>query len=524
MRTLSGAARREGRDPGPGPVAAAAPDPGLDPVRCHAAVASRDRRFDGVFITAVRTTGIYCRPSCPARTPAPENVTFHRTAAAAQAAGYRACRRCAPDAVPGEPGWDVVADVAGRAMRLVADGVVDREGVEGLADRLGYSSRHLNRLLVEQLGAPALALARARRAQHARTLLTETDLGASEIAFAAGFGSVRQFNETIRQVYDATPGSLRGRRIGSGGAGRIRVTVPVRTPFAGPELLEFLAARAVEGVEVVRGSTYARTLDLPYGPGAVEIVLPRLVAGDPGRLTAWFSLDDLRDLGAASERVRRLLDADCDPVAVDERLGADPLLAASVTAVPGMRVPGHVDGHEVAVRAVLGQQVTLAAARTLAGRLVEAYGRPVTTEVPGLDRLFPSAEAVAGVDPASLAMPASRARALVGLSGLLASGEVHLDRGDDRARVREQLLALPGMGPWTASYVAMRALGDPDQFLPTDTGTRDALRALGADPRDALRLSADWAPWRSYAQVRLWHSLAAPIPDLVRPTTGGGLR
>lgn len=482
-------------------------EPALDPERCYAAVASRDRRFDGFFVTAVRTTGIYCRPSCPARTPAPGNVTFHRTAAAAQAAGYRACRRCAPDAVPGEPGWDVVADVAGRAMRLIADGAVDRDGVEGLAGRLGYSSRHLNRLLVDRLGAPVLALARARRAQHARTLLAETELGAAEVAFAAGFGSVRQFNDTVRQVYAATPASLRGSRGRDRAAGRIRVTVPVRTPFAGPELLAFLADRAVDGVEVVRGTTYARTLDLPHGPGTVEVELPRLTPVDAGRLTAWFTLVDLRDLGAACERVRRLLDADCDPVAVDEHLGADPLLASSVAAVPGMRVPGHVDGHEAAVRAVLGQQVTVAAARTLAARLVASSGPEVPTAVPGLTRLFPAAEAVAALDAAALAMPRSRARALVGLSALVASGEIHLDRGDDRRRVRERLLGVPGIGPWTASYVAMRALGDPDQLLCTDTGTREALRALGVDPGRAQQLASGWAPWRSYAQVRLWHQL-----------------
>ncbi|GGD17364.1 AlkA N-terminal domain-containing protein [Nocardioides daphniae] len=486
-------------------------DAALDPVRCYAAVASRDRRFDGVFLTAVRTTGIYCRPSCPARTPAAENVTFHRTAASAQAAGYRACRRCAPDATPGEPGWDVVADVAGRAMRLIADGVVDRDGVEGLAARLGYTSRHLNRLLVEHLGAPALALARARRAQHARTLLTETDLDAADVAFAAGFGSVRQFNDTVREVYAATPRELRGRAgATSGPAGRIRVTVPVRTPFAGPELLAFLATRAVAGVEVVSGTTYARTLDLPHAPGTVEIDLPRLEAGTRGLLTAWFTLGDLRDLGAATERVRRLLDADCDPVAVDAHLGADPLLAPSVAAVPGLRVPGHVDGCEVAVRAVLGQQVTVAAARTQASRLVATYGRPVETTVAGLGRLFPSADVVAGLDHGALAMPGARARALTTLASLVAGGELHLDRGEERAAVRERLLAVPGVGPWTADYVAMRALGDPDRFLPKDTGTRDALRRLGVDPARAGEISQRWAPWRSYAQLRLWQSLTSP--------------
>lgn len=498
-------------------------DVALDHERCYGAVASRDRRFDGVFVTAVRTTGIYCRPSCPARTPARENVTFVRTAAAAQAAGYRACRRCSPDATPGEPGWDVVADVAGRAMRLVADGVVDRDGVEGLAARLGFSSRHLNRLLVEQLGAPALALARARRAQHARTLLTETDLDVAQVAFAAGFGSVRQFNDTVRQVYAATPRALRGRRGATGSMpGRVRVRVPVRTPFAGAGLLEFLAARAVEGVEVVRGSTYARTLDLPHAPGVVEVELVRLAREDRGQVTAWFTLEDLRDLGAATERVRRLLDADCDPVAVDERLGSDPLLAPSVAAVPGLRVPGHVDGHEVAVRAVLGQQVSVAAARTLAARLVARHGREVTTSVPGLGRLFPSAAAVAGLDPTALGMPAARGRALVALSSLVASGELHLDRGDERAAVRARLLAVPGVGPWTADYVAMRALGDPDRFLPGDVGTRDALRRVGvtAEASYAARRAASWAPWRSYAQMRLWHSLGADVPVHPSPVAG----
>lgn len=494
--------------------------------RCYRAVASRDRRFDGVFITTVHTTGIYCRPSCPARTPARENVTFVRTAAAAQAAGFRACKRCAPDAVPGEPGWDVAADVAGRAMRLISDGTVDRDGVEGLARRLGFSSRHLNRILVDELGAPALALARSRRAQHARTLLASTELAMADVAFAAGFGSVRQFNDTLRGVYGRTPGELRGHRGTCDPSGRVRVVLPVRTPFAGPELLAFLATRAVAGVEKVEADVYARTLDLPHAPGAVEIALPRLAAGEPGRLEAWFSLGDLRDLGAATERVRRLVDADCDPGAVDEVLGAGGLLAPSVAQVPGLRVPGHVDGHEVAVRAVLGQQVSVGAARTLTARLVASHGREVETGVAGLTHLFPDAASVAGLDPQSLAMPASRASALVRLSTLLANGELHLDRGEDRAQVRDRMLAVPGIGPWTADYVAMRALGDPDRFLPRDTGTRDALVRLGADPKDADRLGSAWAPWRSYAQTRLWHSLSLPAPADTTPArhTDGGSR
>lgn len=496
--------------------------PQLDHERCYRAVSSRDRRFDGVFVTTVHTTGIYCRPSCPARTPAPQNVTFVRTAAAAQAAGYRACKRCAPDAVPGEPGWDVTADVAGRAMRLIADGTVEREGVDGVAARLGFSSRHLNRILTAELGAPALALARARRAQNARTLLATTDLSIADVAYAAGFGSVRQFNDTVRAVYRRTPGELRGSGSRTGASGRFTVALPVRTPFAGPELLAFLGRRAVPGVEVVVDSTYARTLDLPHGPGVVELRLPRLARGTNGRIEASFALTDLRDLGAATERTRRLLDADCDPEAVDHVLGRSPLLAASVENVPGLRVPGHVDGHEVAVRAVLGQQVSVAAARTHAARLVAALGRPVETSVPGLTHLFPDAVGVAATDPATLALPASRARALLAVSRLVASGELRLDRGEERAEVRRRMLDVPGIGPWTADYVAMRALGDPDRFLPGDTGTRDALRALGVAPGEALHLAEEWAPWRSYAQVRLWHALSAAPPDQPAPKSPGG--
>ena len=501
----------------------------LDTDGCYRAVSSRDRRFDGVFFTAVHTTGIYCRPSCPARTPHAANVTFHRTAAAAQAGGFRACKRCAPDATPGSPQWDLVADVAGRAMRLIADGVVDRDGVEGLAARLGYTPRHLGRVLGAELGAGPLALARARRAQTARTLIEESDLQFGEIAFAAGFSSVRQFNDTVRAVYAASPGELRTSRLRTRrsaspvpAAGRVEVRLPVRTPYAGDALLDFLAQRAVPGVEVVRGSTYARTLALPHGPGTVEVRLPQ--EEHPGRVAhavASFALTDLRDLGAATERVRRLLDADCDPVAVAEVLGADPLLAEVVRRVPGLRVPGHVDGHEVAVRAVLGQQVTLAGARGLTARLVALLGEPVTSEIEGLDRLFPTPEAVASLPDGTLGMPASRHRALRSVSGAVQRGEVLPDRGADRAAVRETMLALAGVGPWTADYVAMRALGEPDAFLPGDTGTKAALRRLGEDPGRAAEIAQRWRPWRSYAQMYLWRSLVLAPDDTKEDLTCG---
>jgi AraC family transcriptional regulator of adaptative response / DNA-3-methyladenine glycosylase II len=491
-----------------------------DPESCYRAVKSRDRRFDGVFYTAVRTTGIYCRPSCPARTPASHNVTFHPTAAAAQSAGYRACKRCLPDATPGSPDWDVAADVAGRAMRLIGDGVVDRDGVEGLAHRIGYTPRHLSRILTQELGAGPLALARAKRAQTARVLLETTDLGAADVAFAAGFSSVRQFNDTVREVYASTPTQLRGRRGRGSGGGTLQLRLAVRTPFAGRALLEFLTTRAVAGVETATHTTYSRTLRLPHGTGTVELELDdHLEEGATAFVPATFRLTDLRDLAAAVERVRRLVDADCDPVAIGDAFAGDPVLGALVRRSPGLRVPGHVDGDELAVRAVLGQQVTVAAARTTAGRLTEQYGEPLTTTAAGLTHLFPSAAALAGLDPESLPMPRSRGRALVGLSRALAEGELSLDRGGDRDDVRRRLLEIAGIGPWTADYIALRALGHPDVFLPTDIGIRDALRLLERDPAYADDLAEEWRPWRSYAQLHLWHTLS-PTATLT-PTTEG---
>jgi AraC family transcriptional regulator, regulatory protein of adaptative response / DNA-3-methyladenine glycosylase II len=482
----------------------------LDIESCYRAVKSRDRRFDGVFYTAVRTTGIYCRPSCPARTPAFHNVTFHPTAAAAQAAGYRACKRCLPDATPGSPDWDVAADAAGRAMRLIGDGVVDREGVDGLARRIGYTTRHLSRLLTQELGAGPLALARAKRAQTARVLLETTDLGAADIAFASGFSSVRQFNETVREVYATTPTRLRGGRGKGAQGGTLQLRLAVRTPFAGRALHEFLATRAVAGVEVATDTTYSRTLRLPHGTGTVELELDdHDESGSTAFVPATFRLSDLRDLTAAVERVRRLVDADCDPVAICDAFAGDSVLGPLVRRRPGLRVPGHVDGDELAVRAVVGQQVTVAAARTAAGRLTQQYGERLESPVDGLTHLFPPAARLAELEPESLPMPRARGRALIAVCRALADGELRLDRGGDRDDVRRQLLEVPGIGPWTADYIALRALGHPDVFLPTDIGIRDALRLLGRDPAEAAALAEGWRPWRSYAQLHLWHTLSS---------------
>jgi AraC family transcriptional regulator, regulatory protein of adaptative response / DNA-3-methyladenine glycosylase II len=481
----------------------------IDPEVCYRAVKSRDPRFDGVFYTGVTSTGIYCRPSCPAMTPRRRNVTFHRTAAAAQAAGFRACKRCLPDATPGSPDWDVAADVAGRAMRLIADGVVERDGVEGLARRVGYTTRHLDRVLVAQLGAGPLALARARRAQTGRILIETTAMPFGDVAFAAGFNSIRQFNDTIREVYAASPTELRGRTARDvASPGHLDLRLAVRAPFAGPSLLRFLAVRTIAGVEESGPGWYSRTLALPHGTGRVRLDLD---ADDTARFVRCrLEVEDLRDVPAAVERCRRLVDADCDPVAVADALGEDPVLRPLVRARAGLRVPGHVDGDEVAVRAVIGQQVSVAGAATVAARLAERYGKPVPGADPadGPHRLFPSAEALAAVDPAELPMPRARGRALTTLCAALASGDVHLDRSADRDDVRARLLGLPGIGPWTADYIALRALGHPDVFLPTDVGVRHAFARRGLDPMTAGDAAERWRPWRSYALLHLWTSLS----------------
>ena len=491
----------------------------LDQERCYRAVASRDARFDGHFITAVRTTGIYCRPSCPATTPKRANVEFLPTAGAAQQRGYRACRRCLPDAVPGSPDWNVRADLAARAMRLINDGVVERDGVPGLATRLGYSDRHLNRVLTAELGAGPLALARAHRAHTARLLIETTPLGMADVAFAAGFASVRQFNDTVRAVYGVAPTTLReesGRRRGAvpAVAGTLVLRLPFRPPFDAEGLLRFFAARAVAGVEALDDDGYRRTLRLPHGPATVSLQLPlnaSETAGSrsaPTHVTATLRLTDPRDLGPAVARVRRLLDLDADPVAVDELLGADPGLEAAVKEVPGIRLPGTVDGAETAIRTLLGQQVSVAAARTTASRLGAALGErlPPAVAVEGADLLFPTPAAIADHGAAVLTGPARRTASVLGVAAAIADGSLVLDPGRDPADLRAELVALPGVGPWTAGYLAMRVLGDPDELLAEDLGVRRGAAALGlpsAIPALTARAAA-WRPWRSYAATHLW--------------------
>jgi AraC family transcriptional regulator, regulatory protein of adaptative response / DNA-3-methyladenine glycosylase II len=492
----------------------------------YRAVESRDPRFDGWIYVGVTSTGIYCRPSCPAMTPQRRNTRFFPTAAAAQESGLRACRRCRPDAVPGSPEWDVRGDVAARAMRLVGDGVVEREGVTGLAGRLGYTARHLNRLLVAELGAGALALARARRAHTARLLLQTTGLPVIDVAFAAGFGSLRQFNDTIRAVFAATPTEIRkASREQAPTGGAVVLRLPYRRPYDADAVWRYLADRAVPGLEEIPppadapgaagpdgGFTYRRALHLHHGEAIIEL------APADGFVRCGLRLADLRDLGAAATRCRRLLHLDADPAGMTDVLGRDPLLGPLVRARPGLRVPGSVDPFETAVRAIVGQQVSIAAARTVAGRLVTRYAEPLATPVGTLTHTFPSAKALSAAD--DLPMPKSRARTVASLAAAVAAGDVDLEPGTDWQEAEATLLALPGIGPWTASYVGLRGLGDPDAFPGTDLGIRRALADLGVSdrPDSIATVSERWRPLRSYAAQYLWthHSTHSTSPETTR--------
>ena len=471
--------------------------------RCIRAVQSKDARFDGWFFTAVLTTKIYCRPSCPVVPPKVENMRFYPSAAAAQQAGFRACKRCRPDASPGSPEWNDRADLVARAMRLIADGVVDRDGVPGLAGQLGYSVRQVQRQLHAELGAGPLALARAQRAQTARLLIETSELQMADVAFAAGFSSVRTFNETVQEVFALAPTELRRRaRRGTTSAapGTISLRLPFRAPLTPDNLFGHLIATGVPGVEEWRDGHYRRTLRLPHGHGVVAL------RPMPDHIACQLSLTDQRDLAIAISRCRRMLDLDADPVAVDDLLSTDPVLAPLIVKAPGRRVPHTVDGEEFAVRAVLGQQVSTAAARTHAHRLVLQHGEPIEDAAGGLTHLFPTMQALAELDPETLAFPKSRRTTLTTLIATLARGEIDLGAGADWDRAREQLAELPGIGPWTVESIAMRALGDPDAFVASDLGIRYAARDLGLP--EAPKLLTDharaWRPWRAYAVQYLW--------------------
>ncbi|HTW19884.1 MAG TPA: Ada metal-binding domain-containing protein [Mycobacteriales bacterium] len=464
-----------------------------DQDRCYRAIASRDARFDGRFVTAVSTTGIYCRPSCPAQTPKRENVRFYPCAAAAVAAGFRACKRCRPEAAPGSREWDLRGDLAARALRAIAAGALDGgagdagSGVRALAQSLHVSERHLHRVLVAEVGAGPLALARTRRAQTARLLLDATDLPITTIAFSAGFSSLRQFNDTMREHFGVPPRELRRRPAAQlAGSGSLTLRLAVRAPYAAAAFLGWLRLHLLTGVEELDGITYRRVL--PSG----SVVSMQIAADVISLITR---VDDVRSLPDTVARCRRMLDADADPVAVDGSLSEDPLLAPMVAARPGLRVPGAADGFELVVRTVLAQQVSLGAAHTFARRLVEAYGKPLDAPVGTLSARFPTADALAEATYDGIGLTGGRVRSLRALATAFAAGELALDPAADRDETRARLMAIPGIGPWTVEYVAMRALGDPDAFPGSDLVLRR--RTTGTDP-------SRWAPWRSYAAMHLW--------------------
>ena len=486
-------------EPRGGPVGPA----GLDVDAAYQALSSRDRRFDGRLWFGVTSTGVYCRPVCPAQTPKQSNVRYFAAPAAAVSAGFRACKRCRPDSAPGSRHWDHSGDLAARSLRLIADGAVDESGVAGLAQTLHVSERHLHRTLVAEVGAGPLQLAVSRRAQTARLLIEQTELPLSEIAFAAGFSSIRQFNDVMLREFGSPPSTLRRRPPTSIAADDPLLVLRLRhrPPYDAGAVGEFLAVRAIAGLEehVVdeRGWLHARVVPLGRRVAVVDV----RVADDHIVVR---SDVDLRDTAPLVRRVRRWLDLDADPDTVDTALARDPALRPLVSARPGLRVPTTVDPWETVVRAIVGQQVSVAGARTILGRLVARYGATVT----GSFVAFPPAARVAALDPADIAalgMPGARARTVHAAARAVAEGVVDL-RGGDPASVGAQLMELPGIGPWTASYVRLRGLADPDALPETDLGIRHAARALGLPeaPRELAARAARWSPWRSYAAQHLW--------------------
>ncbi len=466
----------------------------------YRAAATGDPRLDGRLFVAVTSTGIYCRPICPVPMPRREVVRFFRAAAAAEEQGFRACRRCRPEASPDSPDWDVRADLVGRALRLIAEGVVDAEGVDGLAHRLAIGRRQLQRLFVRELGSGPLAVARSRRAGLAKQLLEQTDATSTQVAFAAGFGSVRAYHDTLRRLYGQTPTEIRKRRPRAGGG--LSVGLAFRPPLAWAALIEFLRRRAVPGVERVDEHGCTRALRVTDGAGRIVRLERRL---ENGRVSLDVgALEDVPLLAGIVQGARRLLDLDADTAAIDDALGADPVLRHLVKRTPGLRLPGCFDGFELAVRAVVGQQVSLAAARTTLGAIVTRLGEPLERPAEGVTHLFPAPERLAGAADHDLGVPSVRAQAIRRLAELVASGELDLSGSADPSESLRTLARIPGIGRWTAAYVAMRALRDPDAFPAGDLVLRRTADRLGVC--DLERRADRWRPWRGYAALHLWHA------------------
>jgi AraC family transcriptional regulator of adaptative response / DNA-3-methyladenine glycosylase II len=504
----------------------------LDPDVCYRAIQTRDARFDGRLFVAVKTTGIYCRPVCPARTPLRRNVSFHASAASAQEAGYRACLRCRPETSPQLGAWNGASNTVSRALSLIEAGALDNsnEGgadVETLAGRVGVGGRQLRRLFVQHLGATPLGVAQTRRVLLAKQLIHETDLPMAEVALAAGFGSVRRFNETFQQLYDRPPAALRRRKAAGLTPGEapdgeaIVLTLRYRPPYDWEGMLAFLAMRAIPGVEVVDmsvpGGVYRRTIALDGAAGTLAV---RPIGDD--RLSVAVRFPRPSALPRILARVRGVFDLSADPAAIGEALSRDPDLAPMVAARPGLRVPGAWDGFELAVRAILGQQITVAAARKLAGDLVAAHGEPLATPLaqPGLTHVFPAAAGLADADLSAMKMPGARIRCLSAMAAATARDPNLLSPTASLEDMVKRLRALPGIGEWTAQYIAMRQLREPDAFPAADVALIRALAdADGVRPTaDQLLARAEaWRPWRAYAALHLWASLADENAPPIRP-------
>jgi len=486
----------------------------LDPDACYRAIQTRDARFDGRLFVAVRTTGIYCRPVCPARTPLRRNVSFHATAASAQEAGYRACLRCRPETSPQLGAWNGASNTVSRALALIEAGALDslsEKGgdVEALAERVGVGGRQLRRLFLRHLGATPVGVAQTRRVLLAKQLIHETDLPMGEVALAAGFGSVRRFNETFQRLYDRPPAALRRRKTPAAPAhDAIVLTLRYRPPYDWDGMLAFLAMRAIPGVEAVRDGVYHRAIALDGAAGTLAV---RPIGDD--RLSVAVRFPRPSALPRILARVRGVFDLSADPVGIGEVLARDPDLAAMVALRPGLRVPGAWDGFELAVRAILGQQITVVAARKLAGDLVAAHGEPLAAPwaEPGLTHTFPSAARLAEADLTGMKMPGARIRCLSAMARAIADDPDLLSPNASLEAMVRRLRALPGVGEWTAQYIAMRQLREPDAFPAADVALMRALTGSdGVRPTaDQLLARAEaWRPWRAYAALHLWASLA----------------
>lgn len=490
----------------------------MDFEACRRAFLTRDARFDGRVFGAVKTTGIYCRPICPARTPKAENMSFYPSAAAAQAAGYRPCLRCRPEASPDLGAWRGTSNTVSRALALIEAGALDGGDVDGLAGRLGVGERQLRRLFRQHLGAAPITVAQTRRVLLAKQLIQETRLPMAEVALAAGFGSVRRFNETFQDLFGRPPGALR-RLSGETPAAAAGVTVrlPYKPPYDWDAMIGFLTARAIPGVESVSAKRYARTLSVD---GAIGVVVVRPGEGD--FLVAEIRFPKLKALPAVIARIRRVFDLTADPSLIGAHLSQDPRLAPLVAARPGLRAPGAWDGFEMAVRAILGQQITVTAAVNLAAKLAAAYGEPVDDAAAaklGLTRIFPTPQQLVGADIAALGMPRARGASIEALARTVAADpSIFTPRADLESAIAA-LSALPGIGAWTAQYIALRELREPDAFPHADIGLLRAMAdADGArpSPEALLQTSQRWRPWRAYAAQHLWAADAAATPDIKR--------